>query len=88
MSELREPACKPAPPHMMKDASRIVRRRPRYWLTVGMKGIAMSAPREYIALRRPRRLELGLSKSMGLLGEWFDRWVMDKEVRAHSQPMI
>lgn len=28
-----------------------------------MKGMAIRAPREYIALRRPRRPEVGLSKS-------------------------
>ena len=55
----------------------MVLRRPRRWETEGMKGMAMSAPREYIALRRPRREEVGLSKS-GLtceFGEVFlGRW--------------
>lgn len=65
MSLLRAPAWRPAPMHIMREAMRIVRRRPRYWEMVGMKGIAMRAPREYIALRRPRREEVGLSKSIG-----------------------
>lgn len=47
----------------MTDARRMVRRRPRCWLTVGMKGMAMRAPREYMAFRRPKRLAVGLSKS-------------------------
>jgi hypothetical protein len=48
---------------MMQEAQRMVQRRPRYCETVGMKGTDMRAPKEYMALRRPRVDEEGWSKS-------------------------
>jgi hypothetical protein len=62
MSSLMEPAWRPAPNIMTTDAATMVIRRPRYCDTVGIKGMAIRAPREYIAFKRPRRAELGLSK--------------------------
>ena len=47
----------------MTEPVSIVCRRPKYWEIVGMKGIAISAPNEYIAFNKPRRDELGWSKS-------------------------
>jgi len=68
MEVLMAEAWRAAPRHMMNEARRIVRRRPRNCEVEGMKGIDMRAPREYIALRRPRCAEVGLSKSRRLVG--------------------
>ena len=58
-----EPACNPAPRHKNREADKMVHRRPKYCDAVGMKGMAIRAPKEYIAFNRPSRASVGSPKS-------------------------